>query len=63
MASEVESFAIDSIDKRYYVYKDAWSSFTGEVLYYHQESDKESVEGPFGLGAEISTIAIYRDIS
>ena len=33
MASEVESFTIDSMIRGYHVYKDVWSSFIGEVLY------------------------------
>ena len=33
MASEVESFTIDSMIRGCHVYKDVWSSFIGEVLY------------------------------
>jgi len=33
LISAVESFTIDSMIRGYYVYKDVWSSFIGEVLY------------------------------
>ena len=34
IVSEVEFITINSIIRGYYIYKDVWSSFIGEVLYY-----------------------------
>ena len=33
MASEAESFLIDSVIRGYHVYNEVWLSFTGKILY------------------------------
>ena len=33
--SEVESLLLDSVIRGYYIYKDVWASYIGEVLRFH----------------------------
>ena len=46
-SSAVESFTIDSMIRGYHVYKDVWSSFIGEMLYYR--CDVRNHHDPFAI--------------
>ena len=45
MVSKAEFFTIDSMTRKYHVYKDVWSSFIEEVLFCCR--DEETGEGSF----------------
>ena len=57
LVSEAESYMVGCMIRRYHIWKDDWSSYTGEVLYCY--CDEKSAEGSFGSG---TTLKQYRNV-
>ena len=65
--SEVESLLLDSVIRGYYIYKDVWASYIGEVLRFHHNVHNHHDPLAFWVRqpkAEMSTLLKYlnRDI-